>query len=166
VPPDPTPSDPGAVAPLGAPAIPSLPIALPKVPRFDVTQPYAPNIGPADVFTRPSAPIAIRNPVSSGGVHTPGSVERVASPPSGYGSPAYPPSLRGAGVEGSVVVTFVVDTAGRAEPTSITVVSTTHPLFAEAVRQWLTRTRYTPAEIDGRPVRQLVQQEVGFTLRQ
>ena len=156
-----------APAPLpGAPAIPSLPIPLPTIPTFDVDQPFAPAVSPGDIFDRPSAAIATRAPVATGGVHTRGSVERIAVPLSGNGSPEYPRSLRAAGLEGSVVVTFVVDTAGRAEPASIRFVSTTHPQFADAVRQWLARTRYVPAEINGTRVRQLVQQEVGFTLKQ
>jgi protein TonB len=152
-------------APLpGAPSIPSLPIPLPIVPTFDSGQPFTPSVGTGDIFARPVMPITSRGPVATGGVHTSAGVERIASLLPGNGSPVYPRALRTAGVEGSVVVTFVVDTAGRAEPSSITIVSATHTLFADAVRQWLARTRYAPAEIGGKRVRQLVQQEVGFRL--
>ena len=67
-------------------------------------------------------------------------------------------------VEGSVLVQFVVDTTGHVESSSINFIRATHPLFAQSTRQWLARTRYLPAEIEGRPVRQLVQQEVAFAL--
>lgn len=162
-PPEPAPSQPGPALP-GVPAIPSLPMTLPNVPTFDAGRPFAPAISPGDIFDRPSAPIATRG-AATRDVHTAGSVERIASPIAGNGSPDYPRPLRNAGMEGSVVVTFVVDTAGRAEPASITIISATHPLFADAVRRWLTRTRYAPAEIDGQRVRQLVQQEVGFEIK-
>jgi hypothetical protein len=38
-------------------------------------------------------------------------------------------------------------------------------VFGDAVRKWLLRTRYVPAATNGRRVRQLVQQQVAFTLR-
>jgi TonB family protein len=54
--------------------------------------------------------------------------------------PAYPPLLRGAEIEGSVVVEFVVDTLGAVVPSSVRELSTTHELFTaaavNAVRQW------------------------------
>ncbi|HJU64130.1 MAG TPA: TonB family protein, partial [Gemmatimonadaceae bacterium] len=77
----------------------------------------------------------------------------------------YPRALRNAGVEAEVVITFVVDATGGVERGSVTVVSATHELFADAVRRWLPHTRYAPAEINGKKVRQLVQQQLGFTLR-
>jgi periplasmic protein TonB len=79
-------------------------------------------------------------------------------------APTYPDMLRSAGVEGQVLVQFIVDTIGRAEAGSITVLSTTHDLFAQAVRTAVPRMRFRPAEIGGRPVRQLVQQPFGFSL--
>jgi len=79
--------------------------------------------------------------------------------------PEYPSALRASHLEGEVVVQFVVDVTGRVEPSSIVIVRGTHPLFAESVRRWLARTRYSPAEFRGGPVRQLVQQVIGFTLR-
>jgi hypothetical protein len=55
------------------------------------------------------------------------------------------------------------------EPTccaqSITFSAATHPLFAEAVRQALLRSRHLPATLGDRPVRQLVEQRFAFTLR-
>jgi periplasmic protein TonB len=80
------------------------------------------------------------------------------------GAPAYPEMLRSAGVEGQVLVQFVVDTLGRAEPGSVIVLSTTHELFAQAVRSAIPRLRFRPAEIGGKLVRQLVQQPFGFSL--
>ena len=164
-PPPPRPSQPtGPVAP-GAPSIPALPIKIPTVPSFDVTRPFTKTPAGTEIFDRPPGSIVPTVIAPGGGVHTSGGVDRIAAPRSGNGAPDYPRSLRTAGVEGSVLVTFVVDTTGRAEPGSISVVSSTHPLFADAVRSWLGRTRYAPAEIRGMRVRQLVQQEVGFTLK-
>jgi protein TonB len=146
------------------PVLPTIPIDIPVIPTIDVDRPFGRAVAAGDIFARPATPTTFPVPAGNG-PHTPATVERVAVPLPGNGSPNYPGALRTAGVEGSVVVTFVVGPDGRAEPHSITIVSATHPLFAEAVRQWLTRTRYMPAEIGGRRVRQLVQQEVAFALR-
>lgn len=64
-----------------------------------------------------------------------------------------------------MVAQFVVDTAGRVEPGSIEVTSTTNPLFAQSVRSALIAARFRPAEVRGAPVRQLVQQSFSFVLR-
>ncbi len=82
----------------------------------------------------------------------------------GSASPRYPELLRASGVQGGVMMEFVVDTAGRAEPGSLRVLQSDHPLFAEAVKSALIRMRFVPAEVAGRKVRQLVQQPFGFAL--
>jgi TonB family protein len=105
-----------------------------------------------------------RGLVSSDSIYTAPAVDKAVMPHAGNPVPAYPPSLRAASIEGSVVARFVVDTAGRAEPKSITVAEATHPLFADAVRKALLRSRYLPALVDGRPVRQLVEQRFAFAL--
>lgn len=78
--------------------------------------------------------------------------------------PAYPDALRRAGVEGDVLVSFVVDTLGRADMTTFTVIRATHDLFTRAVRTAVTGQRFAPAEAGGRRVRQLVQQPFSFTI--
>ncbi len=98
------------------------------------------------------------------GIYTPNLVEKAAAPRPGNPAPAYPSALRSAQIEGSVVARFVVDTTGRAEPESIGFPEATHAQFAAAVRQALLHSRYLPAVISGRPVRQLVEQRFSFTL--
>lgn len=102
--------------------------------------------------------------VESGGIYTEATVDRMVTPSAGNPPPAYPARLASAGVEGDALVRFVVDTAGRVEPASVEILSASHALFAESVRRWLGQTRYSPALVQGRPVRQLVQQRVGFSL--
>jgi protein TonB len=79
--------------------------------------------------------------------------------------PRYPAQLRAAGLEGRAVIQFVVDTLGRAEPASVTVMETAHPLFAEAVREVLPRYRFTPGEAAGHKVRTRVQIPFDFTIK-
>ncbi len=79
-------------------------------------------------------------------------------------TPKYPEILRNAGVEGEVLVSFVVDETGVADPASLKVIRSTHELFATAVRQALPEMRFTPAEIGGKKVKQVVQAPFSFSL--
>lgn len=79
--------------------------------------------------------------------------------------PSYPSLLVSAGVEGSVVMNFVVDTTGAVEKRSIVVLHSSHALFEKAVRDALVRMRFTPAEVRGRKVRQLVEQTFAFAIK-
>jgi protein TonB len=91
-------------------------------------------------------------------------VEKPVSQIAGAGSPRYPDMLRSAGVEGEVLAQFVVDTTGRADVGSFKVLKTTHDLFATAVKNALPNMRFSPAEVGGRKVKQLVQQPFTFAI--
>jgi periplasmic protein TonB len=92
------------------------------------------------------------------------SVDRAVVPLRDNPAPEFPQTLRSAGVSGEVLARFVVDTTGRVEAASIRIPSASHELFADAVRRWLSRTRYEPAQAGGVRVRQLVEQRVEFSL--
>ncbi len=79
-------------------------------------------------------------------------------------TPVYPDFLRQAGVEGEVLVSFVVDTAGRVDLGTFKVVRATHDQFVDAVRKALPRMRFIPAELGDHKVRQLVQQPYSFAI--
>jgi protein TonB len=78
--------------------------------------------------------------------------------------PEYPPALLARNLEGSALVTFVVDTTGLADTLTFTVLLASHPDFADAVRQALPRMRFRPAMLMSVKVRQLVQQSFGFRI--
>ena len=80
--------------------------------------------------------------------------------------PAYPPELSAQGKEGKVDATYVVDTAGRVDTTTIQVLQSDHPRFTESVRTALGEALFRPAKRAGQPVRQLVQQRFNFKLSQ
>jgi periplasmic protein TonB len=80
-------------------------------------------------------------------------------------APAYPPQLLSEGIEGSVLVRYVVDADGTPDVSSFRVISMTRREFADAVREALPHMRFTPARIDERPVRQLVEQPFSFRIR-
>jgi periplasmic protein TonB len=91
-------------------------------------------------------------------------VERQVSLVAGSAAPRYPEALRMAGVEGRVVAQFVVDVGGRVEEGTVRLLRSDNALFDEAVRAALARMRFTPAEIAGRKVRQLVEMPFVFAL--
>ncbi|MCW5548659.1 MAG: energy transducer TonB [Opitutaceae bacterium] len=80
-------------------------------------------------------------------------------------APAYPFDLRHAGIEGEVVVEFIVDTAGRVQ--NAFVVRSTHRGFEAAALQAIGQWRFSPGRQDGRAVNTgRVQQLFTFTLNQ
>jgi protein TonB len=102
---------------------------------------------------------------SSASILTADQVEKQASLAPGSRPPAYPESLRSAGVEGQVTAMFVVDESGRAEDSSVRFARSDNSLFDDAVRTALRRMRFIPAEVGGMKVRQLVQMPFVFTLK-
>jgi periplasmic protein TonB len=80
--------------------------------------------------------------------------------------PRYPPVLQQAGIAGSVDVQYVVDTLGRAEPSSFRVLRSTNKAFEDPAREAILAGRFKPARIRGQAVRQLVQQRISFNIGQ
>jgi TonB family protein len=76
--------------------------------------------------------------------------------------PRYPDILRAAGVEGLVVVQFVVNPDSTIMDGSMKVLNSTHALFTQAVQNAMPNMRFAPATVGGTAVRQLVQQEFEF----
>jgi TonB family protein len=148
-----------------SPALPTL--RLPAVPRFEASIDFDRTPMSAREIFGESPPVRSPRTVSvvSGSALTADRVDRQVLPRPENGQPHYPGALRAAAIEGEVVARFVVDTLGNVESSSIGIIAATHPLFANAVRRWLAHTRYVPAELDGRVVRQLVEQRIEFALR-
>jgi protein TonB len=78
--------------------------------------------------------------------------------------PRYPESLRQAAIDGRVLVRFVVDTAGRIDLSSVSVVASTHELFTRSVRDALPGFRFKPAEVGGHRVRALAEMPFEFQI--
>jgi protein TonB len=90
----------------------------------------------------------------------------VDEPPRALSSPKlrFPEALRAAGIQGFVVVGFVVDTTGRAERGSIRIVASTHPGFDASAKETIRKSRYRPGRMRGKPVRTLATQRVDFNI--
>jgi hypothetical protein len=67
-----------------------------------------------------------------------------------------------ASVDGSVSLLYVVDTSGRAEPASIHVLAASRPGFMTPAIATIGTCRFNPGRQGGKPLRVLVQQQVGF----
>ena len=137
------------------------------LPPIDVG---APTVNPEDVVIGRGGSMA---PAGTGpiGAHGVGDgvigereVDRAPNVIGAAPTPRYPDALRGAGITGRVVVQFVVDTLGRAEP-GIEVIGPARAEFVDAVRAVLPRYRFTAGEAAGRKVRTRVQVPFDFTLR-
>jgi TonB family protein len=111
-----------------------------------------------------SAPAAPGAAESGEDYFTPDQVEERAALDSGSLEPQYPDSLYRAKVAGEVVVEFVVDTLGLADPATVEILSSTDDLFSRAVRDGLAGATFSPARRRGRRVRQLMQLPVSFIL--
>lgn len=97
-------------------------------------------------------------------VYAEAQVDKVVSIHSGYRTPRYPESMRAAGVQQTINVEFVVDSAGFIEKNSLTFADGAHMSFQSAVREALANAKFLPAEVNGRRVRQRVSQAFVFSL--
>jgi len=91
-------------------------------------------------------------------------VEERPEPITGTCIQHYPDILRTAGIEGTVMMEFIIDTLGRAERNSIRVVRSPQPGFEQDARATVQSCRYHPGRIAGRAVRVRVQQPITFSI--
>ena len=74
----------------------------------------------------------------------------------------YAMSKSEAGKAGAAVAQYIVDATGRVRSDSWRPIASTHPEYLAALRAHVPAMRYQPARLDGRPVCQLVRNEVRF----
>lgn len=86
--------------------------------------------------------------------------ERLSGP-----MPRYPEMLRQAGIEGVVLLEFIIDTAGHVEEESIKILQSTNRAFEGPARDVVRRSLFRPGRVRGQAVRVLVQQQIGFTIQ-
>lgn len=169
--------------PAAKPATPTLPAPRSKpsaaAPRTIVVPVEIPTtIPPINLSARPVTPadfvpVAHSNDTAVASAPTSGDrggraydISEVEIPVASLGgvAPEYPSALRSSGVEGKVSAEFVVNEKGRAEISSLRILSTTNDLFSDAVKRALPRMRFKPARIGNHNVPQLVRQEFSFVL--
>ena len=91
-------------------------------------------------------------------------VDKIAERHESSAAPIYPRDLIALGVEGSVQATYVVDTTGQVDTTTVEVLRSDDPRFTESVRTALGQARFRPAMRAGKTVRQLVEQKFSFRI--
>lgn len=107
-------------------------------------------------------PNAAKQPVNVDQPYFEFQVEKQVRTAPGSAFPKYPPAMKAAKVEGEVLAQFIVDTTGLADMYTFKVLKSTRQEFVDAVKQGLAEMRFTPAEIGGHKVKQLVQQPFTF----
>ena len=76
--------------------------------------------------------------------------------------PRYPETLRNAGIQGEVLLQFIVDSTGKAEMNTLKVLRSSHPDFVMAVKSVLPTYEFEPAILMNRKVPQIVQMPFEF----
>jgi TonB family protein len=76
--------------------------------------------------------------------------------------PAYPETVRQAGIGGRVMLRLVIDTLGHPEAGSVRAVASPHDSLSSAAVRAMLRCEFTPARVRGRAVRVLVQIPMDF----
>jgi TonB family protein len=77
----------------------------------------------------------------------------------------YPDDLRQMGIQGRVVLRFILDRDGRPETNTINVVSADDPGFIYPARVALMSARFRPAKVHGQPVRVVINVPFDFKIR-
>ena len=162
----PTTSAPSGIAPAPLPVSSVVaPVVVPAgIPPVTIHEPW----NPRSVALR-SGPSVMRGGLEVTGNFNPDSIlaESAADEPATIllqRAPRYPPVLQAAGLEGRVSVRFVIDREGRVEPGSVRITSATHTGFEESARETILGTRFKPARVRGRPVRQWAEQTVVYRI--
>lgn len=120
---------------------------------------------PGDLGTEKVATVESRQFTSYDTVYTITEVDSAVAVDPASVAPAYPPALLKLGVEGSVMVRYVVDSTGHADMSTLQVVRATRVEFAVAVREALPNMRFLPARMGDKAVPQLVEQPFHFKIQ-
>lgn len=105
----------------------------------------------------------ITDAVVAGETYTSDEVDDPVQPITGP-TPTYPPVMKDVGIEGVVRLRFVVSAAGRVEGSSVQVISSTNKAFEQPAINAIKRWTFKPAKVRGQAVRQLVEQNIRFSL--
>jgi TonB family protein len=120
---------------------------------------------PGDLGTEQTSTVAQPRYASYDTVFTITEVDSAVAVDPASAAPTYPAALLKLGVEGSVMVRYVVDSFGRADISTLQVVRATRVEFAVAVREALPFMRFTPARMGAKAVPQLVEQPFNFRIQ-
>jgi len=135
------------------------PIGAEQVKQVGILSPR-----PGDLGTELTNTVESRSFASYDTVFTIAEVDSAVSVDPASAAPAYPAALLKLGVEGSVMVRYVVDSLGHADLGTLQILRATRIEFAIAVREALPNMRFTPARMGPKAVPQLVEQPFNFRI--
>jgi periplasmic protein TonB len=78
--------------------------------------------------------------------------------------PPYPELLKQAGIQGRVLIQAIIDTSGRAEPSSVRILQSPNAAFDAGSRNWVLHAQFRPARVHGRAVRVLIQVPLDYRI--
>ena len=144
----------------------SRPVSATVTAQLDSAMRAAVGSAPAsNDFTRPAVTFSSGSLAQLGGAIAP---DKPSQPELIGGMPkiAYPQALRAKGreVQGQVLVEFSVDTTGRPDMATLSVLQSDHELFTSAVRKAIPSMRFVPGVENGRKVRALVTKQFRFAI--
>jgi TonB family protein len=142
------------------PAAPQVALAAAR-PASSQPEPQMAQRPAAPAVSEPAAPppaAAARPAVDPSRVYGGGEVDQAPSLSNGPAfrsavNRTYPSSLRNTGRWGNALVSFTVGVDGRVERSSISVEQASHPAFRSAATAAIASARFTPARVNGQPVR-------------
>ncbi|HEY5219007.1 MAG TPA: M56 family metallopeptidase, partial [Gemmatimonadaceae bacterium] len=91
-------------------------------------------------------------------------VDKQAALTPGDQAPHYPDSLRASSIQGEVIAQFVVNADGRVDTSTFKVLKSSDELFTQSVRTTVAGWTFSPAQVQGHAVKQVVQQPFTFRL--
>ena len=91
----------------------------------------------------------------------------VQEPPARLGGPMpiYPVGLRQAEIDGIVLIQAIIDTTGKAEPSSVEAVVASNPGFVASAKATVLGSIWRPAKVSGRKVRVVITIPITYTIR-
>lgn len=92
-------------------------------------------------------------------------VDKGATPRQPIPFPRYPPRLQTAGIVGTVVVAFLIDTTGHIGDGTFTIIRSDNDAFTRAVEETVPSETFYPAEKGGRRVKVVVATPITFNMR-
>ena len=136
---------------------------IPDIPRVPIPG-GSPRVDPTTLVDDTGLPPTSGNVIDSTSAATIFDEMVVDDPPTllAAGLLRYPAILDAARVEGSVTLSFVIDTEGRVEQDGIQVISATDAGFIPAAKEAVLTSRFHPAMKSHHPVRVRVQQVITF----
>ena len=120
---------------------------------------------PGDLGTELKSAVDSRQYTSYDTVFTITEVDSAVAVDPASAAPTYPAALLKLGIQGTVMVRYVVDSLGRADLSTLEILKASRVEFAVAVREALPNMHFTPARMRGKAVPQLVEQPFNFRIQ-